>query len=133
MQTRRASLLARQGKLPQARELIRSAPERNADDARAKLLAEAQVLREVKHWREAYDGAGQRASQRFPDDADLLYEQAMMAEKIDRLDEMERLLRRVIELKPDHAHAYNALGYSLADRNLRLPEAQAADPNARWS
>ena len=47
-----------------------------------------------------------------------------MAEKLDRLDEMERLLRRVIELKPDHHHAYNALGYSLAERNLRLPEAR---------
>ena len=65
------------------------------------------------------------ANQRFPDDADLLYEQAMMAEKLGQLDEMEALLRRVIALKPDHAHAYNALGYSLADRNLRLPEAKA--------
>jgi Flp pilus assembly protein TadD len=37
---------------------------------------------------------------------------------------MERLLRRVIELKPDHQHAYNALGYSLAERNVRLPEAR---------
>jgi tetratricopeptide (TPR) repeat protein len=62
--------------------------------------------------------------QRFPDDSDLLYEQAMMAEKLDRLDEMERLLRRVIELKPDNAHAHNALGYSLADRSQRLPEAR---------
>ena len=41
---------------------------------------------------------------------------------------MERLLRRVIALKPDHHHAYNALGYSLADRNQRLPEARDADP-----
>ena len=64
------------------------------------------------------------ANQRFPDDVDLLYEQAMMAEKIDRMDDMERLLRRVIELKPDHGHAHNALGYSLADRGLRLPEAR---------
>jgi Flp pilus assembly protein TadD len=65
------------------------------------------------------------ANQRFPDDADLLYEQAMMAEKMSRIDEMERLLRKVIEIKPDHHHAYNALGYSLADRSQRLPEAQS--------
>jgi Flp pilus assembly protein TadD len=56
---------------------------------------------------------------------DLIYEQAMMAEKLGRLDEMERLLRRVIQLKPDHQHAYNALGYSLADRGLRLDEARS--------
>ena len=55
---------------------------------------------------------------------DLLYEQAMVAEKLDRLDDMERLLRRVIAIKPDHGHAHNALGYSLADRGLRLPEAR---------
>ena len=48
-----------------------------------------------------------------------------MAEKLERLPEMERLLRRVIELKPDNAHAHNALGYSLADRSQRLPEARA--------
>jgi tetratricopeptide (TPR) repeat protein len=124
VQTRRASLLARQGRVPQARELVRSAPERNPGDARAKLLAEAQVLREVKQWSEAY-AVLQAANQRFPNDADLLYEQAMMAEKIDRLDAMETLLRQVMALKPDHAHAYNALGYSLADRNLRLAEAKA--------
>jgi len=48
----------------------------------------------------------------------------MMYEKLNKLDDMERLLRKVIELKPDHQHAYNALGYSLAERNVRLPEAR---------
>lgn len=49
----------------------------------------------------------------------------MMSEKLNRMEEMERLLRKVIELKPEHHHAYNALGYSLAERNLRLPEAKS--------
>lgn len=124
VQTRRASLLARQGRIAEARETLRRVPERGAQDARAKAVAEASVMRDAKRWQEAYEAlAG--ALQRSPDDSDLLYEQAMMAEKLDRLDEMERLLRRVIELKPDNPHAYNALGYSLADRNLRLPEAKA--------
>jgi tetratricopeptide (TPR) repeat protein len=123
VQTRRASMLAHQGKLGQARELIRGVPERNAEDQRAKLVAEAGVLRDARQWREAFDVlAG--AHQRFADDADVTYELAMMAEKLDRLDEMETLLRKVIELKPDNAHAHNALGYSLADRRLRLPEAR---------
>ncbi len=123
VQTRRATLLARQGKVSEARDLVRRAPEREPGDARAKLMAEAGVLREVKRWREAFEVLG-TAAQRFPEDTDLIYEQAMVAEKMDRLDEMERLLRRVIELKPDNAHAYNALGYSLADRQVRLPEAR---------
>jgi tetratricopeptide (TPR) repeat protein len=123
VQTRRATLLARQGKLREARAMVQQVPERRPEDARAKLLAESQVLREVKQWNDAH-AVLVSASERFPDDADLLYELAMMAEKLLRVDEMERVLRRVIELKPDHHHAYNALGYSLADRSLRLPEAQ---------
>lgn len=123
VQTRRAAILARQGQVSQARELIRRLPEKSDEDARAKFTAEAGVMRDVKRWRDAYDVLA-LAVQRFSDDPDLLYEQAMMAEKLDRLPDMERLLRRVIELKPDNAHAYNALGYSLADRKLRLPEAK---------
>jgi Flp pilus assembly protein TadD len=60
-----------------------------------------------------------------PDDTGLLYEAAMLAERIDRMDLLESRLRRVLELQPDHAHALNALGYSLADRGLRLEEAEA--------
>jgi tetratricopeptide (TPR) repeat protein len=122
--SRRASLMARQGKMREARELIRRSPEKGEEDARAKLLAEVQILRDAKNWSEA-NLVLVSANKKFPDDADLLYEQSMMAEKLNRMDEMERLLRRVISLKPDHHHAHNALGYSLAERNLRLPEAKA--------
>jgi tetratricopeptide (TPR) repeat protein len=121
---RRASLLARQGKIKEARDLIHRSPERSEDDARAKLLAEAQVLRDVKRWSDA-NSVLASANKKFPNDVDLLYEQSMMAEKLNKLDEMEKLLRKVIEIKPDHHHAYNALGYSLAERNVRLPEAKA--------
>jgi Flp pilus assembly protein TadD len=99
-------------------------PSASRGDARAKLVAEASVLREVKRWGDAFEVLG-GAVQRFPDDPDLLYEQAMVAEKMDRMDDMERLLRQVIAIKPDNAHAHNALGYSLADRSLRLPEARS--------
>ncbi len=123
VQGRRATLLARQGQVAQARALIQAAPERTADDARAKLLTEAQMLREVKQWREA-GAVLANANQRYPGDADLIYELAMVEEKLERFPDMERLLRQVIEIKPEHPHAHNALGYSLADRNLRLPEAR---------
>lgn len=123
VQSRRASLLARQGRLDDARALLRQAPEREGGDARLKLLAEAALLREARLWGDAFEVLGS-AVQRFPDDPDLLYEQAMMAEKMGRTDEMERLLRQVIVLKPDNAHAHNALGYALADRGQRLPEAR---------
>ncbi|AOF87372.1 tetratricopeptide repeat family protein [Hydrogenophaga sp. RAC07] len=122
-QMRRASLLARQGQMPQARALLRSQPERRPEDARLKLAAEAQLLRDFKLWKEAYEVYGEAVA-RFPDEADLRYDQAMMAEKAGKPADMEVLLRALIVAKPDFHHAYNALGYSLADRNERLPEAK---------
>jgi tetratricopeptide (TPR) repeat protein len=123
VQSRRAALLAGQGRIKEARALIQAVPERTGDDGRAKAMAEAQMLRDVKRWREAAEMLA-AASQRFADDTDLLYERAMVEEKLDHLPEMEKLLRQVIALKPDHPHAHNALGYSLADRGQRLPEAR---------
>lgn len=122
-QNRRASLLAKQGKLTQARALIRALPERNAAETRLKLSAEVQLLRDAKEYQGAYDLLA-AALAKDPKDVDLLYDQAMVAEKLNKPDEMERLLRELIAIKPDFHHAYNALGYSLADRNVRLPEAR---------
>ncbi|MES2972132.1 MAG: tetratricopeptide repeat protein [Pseudomonadota bacterium] len=122
-QNRRASILARQGKLAEARQLIRNLPERNPSEARMKLSAEVQLLRDNKLYQPAYDLLA-AASAKDPKDTDLIYDQAMIAEKLGNLPEMERLLRQVIAAKPDYHHAYNALGYSLADRNVRLPEAK---------
>ncbi len=122
-QNRRASILARQGKVAEARALLRALPERNTADARMKLMAEVQLLRESKQNQAAYDLLV-KAIERDPKDAELGYDLAMLAEKLGRLDEMERLLRQLIAVKPDHHHAYNALGYSFAERNIRLLEAK---------
>lgn len=122
-QSRRASLLARQGKMSQARSLIQQLPEQTAEDARRKLLAEVNLLREFKDHRSAYELMSQ-AVEAAPKDHELLYEKSMLAEKLNRIEEMETLLRQVMQLKPDYHAAYNALGYSLADRGLRLPEAK---------
>jgi tetratricopeptide (TPR) repeat protein len=119
-QTRRASLLARQGKLSEARQLLAQLPARNAEEQRSRLLAEVQLLREHRQWQTAYELLADASA----NDADLLYEQAMLAEKLNRLDDMEKLLRNVMQLDPSHHNAYNALGFSLADRNLRLDEAK---------
>ena len=121
---RRASLLARQGQLAKARALIQALPGDRDEDARAKLVAEAQLLRDQRQWEAAHAVLSQ-ANARFAGDADLLYEQAMMSEKLGRMEEMEQLLRKVMEIKPEHYHAYNALGYSLAERNTRLDEAKS--------
>ena len=119
-QTRRAALLARQGKLVEARQLIQQLPANNADEIRSRTLAEVQLLRDHRQWQAAFD----LLSAHSGNDIDLLYEQAMLAEKLNQLEEMERLLRRIITQNPSYYNAYNALGFSLADRNIRLAEAK---------
>jgi tetratricopeptide (TPR) repeat protein len=119
-QTRRAALLARQGKMGQARELIHQIPANNADEQRSRVLAEVQLLREHRQWQPAFDLLAANSG----DDIDLVYEQAMLAEKLNQLDEMEKLLRKVIAQNPSYYNAYNALGFSLAERSVRLPEAK---------
>ena len=122
-QTRRAGILARQGRLAEARQLMASLPERTPAQARTKLMAQVQLLRDNKLYQAAYDLLAQ-ATLNNPTDFDLLYDQATLAEKLGDTADMERLLRRIIAGKPDYHHAYNALGYSLAERNIRLDEAR---------
>ncbi len=122
-QTRYAFLLSKQKKLSEARQHLKQV---RAEDDEQKVQitqADAHLLREAKSFQESYDVL-QRALEGKPDHLDLLYDLAMVAERLQKIDVLESSLRRVIQLKPDHAQAYNALGYTLADRNERLPEAK---------
>lgn len=121
---RHALLLGRMTRVDEARRVLQET-EAQTDQQRAMLAqAEAQVLRDAKQHGEAF-GVVLDALAQQPDNPDLLYDVAMAAEKVDRLDVFEEKLKRLIEIKPDHAQAYNALGYTLADRNIRLAEARA--------
>jgi Flp pilus assembly protein TadD len=119
----RAELLARQGRVDEARQVIAAVPERRPEDARLKLLAQAQILREHGQAPLAYQMLSDELA-RDPNDDALLFDAAMAAERANRLQDMERLLTQLIALKPDMPSAYNALGYSLADRGLRLEQAK---------
>ena len=119
---RAAHAIAREGRIEEARAYLKTVgatPEQRIQ----LLLAEAQILREARLHQAAFELLAE-ALAREADHPDLLYDQALTAEKLDRLDVMEGNLKRLIQLRPDHAHAYNALGYTLADRNLRLAEAK---------
>ena len=122
-QTRRASLLARQGKLTQARALLRSMPAATDEARRMIMLAEVQLLRDARAFDEAYT-LQEKVVAQTPDDDDLVYELAMLADKTGRHEVMERLLRQIMQRKPGYHHAYNALGYSFAERGIRLTEAR---------
>jgi tetratricopeptide (TPR) repeat protein len=120
---RYAGVLIKQGRMADARGYLHGAG-RNAPERLQFIQVEAQLLREANDFKGAFDVLG-RAVEANPNSPELLYDYAMVAEKVNRLDVLESSLRKVIQLKPDHAHAHNALGYTLADRNERLPDAYA--------
>jgi len=121
-QARYAGVLAKQGKLAEARQHLQQVEAQNNLERVQLAQAEAQLLREANEYEEAFDVLGQ-ALEKMPNAPDLLYDYAMAAEKVDRIDIVEANLRKLIKIRPDHAHAYNALGYTLADRNQRVDEA----------
>lgn len=122
-QIRIAHVLAEQGKLEEARMHLHQASAASTRDRMQLLMTEAQLLRDAGRTEEAYEILDKSLASQ-PNQPDLLYETALLAERLGRIDVLESNLRKLIEIKPDHAHAYNALGYSFADRNERLDEAQ---------
>jgi Flp pilus assembly protein TadD len=120
---RAAGAIAKQGKLDEARGYLRKVAADHPEDQVQLLVAEAQLLRDADRHRDAFDMLDQ-ALAKEPQQPELLYDLALTAEKLERFDLLESHLRKLIAVKPDHAHAYNALGYSLAERNTRLPEAR---------
>ena len=122
-QLRVAGILAKQGKLDEARKYLQQVTVHNNQQRVLLIQAEAQLLRDAKSYQAAYDLLTQ-GLEKLPNYPDLLYDRAMVAEKIGRLDILEQDLRKLIQLKPDYAHAYNALGYTLAERTTRFDEAK---------
>lgn len=124
-QAKIAGILLRQQGLEAGRKFLQEA-QKDEDSPEIQmqlLLAEVQLLREAKAKEEAYRLLS-TAIQKNPDTPELLYDRAMIAESLNKLDVLESDLRKVILLKPDHAHALNALGYTLADRTTRYAEAE---------
>jgi tetratricopeptide (TPR) repeat protein len=124
IQLKKSALLQKQSKLPAAKKVLDSFNAKNEDEAVRLSLAKAQLAEARKAPKEAALEL-EAALKKHPDQADLLYERAMVAERQKELDVVEKYLTRLIELRPDNAHGYNALGYTWADHNMRLPEALA--------
>lgn len=121
-QLRRAQLLSKRGDLDGARRVLAEIDTNGEREKTQVTQVEAQLLREANRPQEAFKVL-ETALKAQPDNADLLYDYAMAAEKLDNLSAMETALRKLIAIAPENQQAYNALGYSLAERNIRLPEA----------
>ena len=122
-QQRIALVLGKAGRIDEARAHLKTVREAGTTSTQKiqLILTEANVLRDAQRGREAFDLL-QTASAGNPESSELLYDLAMAAEKLDRLDVAETALKKVIALKPDEAQGYNALGYTLVDRTNRIDE-----------
>ncbi len=121
--SRRAELLVQQGRTEDARQVLSQIKTATPEQSRRKALVLAQWLREHKQVASAYEVIKQAVAN-HPDNQELLTELSLIAEKLKRFDEMESVLRSLMSAHPKDPHAFNALGYSLADRKLRLEEAR---------
>jgi tetratricopeptide (TPR) repeat protein len=121
-QLRRAVLLSKYENLDQARDFLHQL-KGSPEELIQIIQLDAELLRNANREKDAMEVL-EDAIKLHPKNPDLLYDYAMLAEKFDRVEEMETALRKVIEINPDNQQAYNALGYSFADRNIRLTEAR---------
>ncbi len=119
---RRAQLFAKRGDVDGGRAVLAQTQTTDSGEQTQILLADAQILRDAGYGPSAYTVL-ENGLKRFPGNTELLYDFALAAEKLGKMDVMEKSLRAVIAQSPDNQQAYNALGYSFAERNIRLPEA----------
>ena len=119
---KRAQLQSKIGKVDAGRQLLAEADADSDDDRVRLIIVDAQILRDAGRLSEAIKVI-EDALESLPGNIDLLYEYAMLVEKNREFETMEKALRKIIQIAPDNPQAYNALGYSFAERNIRLPEA----------
>ena len=118
-----ANVLVRTKNVDAAIKMLDDVPDLTQEQQILVLQSEANLLSQAKRNQESFDML-QKAQQTWPDAIEITYDYAMAAERVGKLDVMESELRKVIQKKPDFAAAYNALGYSFADRNIKLVEAK---------
>ncbi len=119
---RMAYVLNKAGKLDEARKALRQAIPKDDEQRVQLVLVESQLLRDAKQYEESFKVLA-RGLEKFPSQPELLYQGALIADKLDKTETFEQLIRKLIKVEPNNAHSYNALGYSWLERNVRIPEA----------
>lgn len=123
-QLRRSFLLNKAGKLKEARSVLQAAKANNDTQRVRLIMVESQYLNEAKLYEEGFKVLTQ-GLKKHPNQPELIYQSALTADKQNKPEVFEKLMRQLIKIEPNNAHAYNALGYSLLERNVRLPEAMS--------
>lgn len=121
-QARMVGILVDQKRYQQALRLIQEIPPHDQEEEFALMAMEAEIYFEMDQG-EAGLAVFDRYLKEHPQEVEIWYQRGLFADRLDRLEEMERNFRQVLMIKPEHIEAKNALGYTLADRTNRLQEA----------
>ncbi|WP_137940172.1 tetratricopeptide repeat protein [Chitinivorax sp. B] len=121
-QARYSKLLVADGRLEEAIKHLSDRPHKSVDQQVSWIQMQVQLMREARMFERAY-GLLTDSLRKYPTNVDLLYDRAMIAEKLDRVEQAEKDLRAVLKVKPESAMVLNALGFTLADRTKRYEEA----------
>ncbi len=119
-----ANVIARTKNVDTAIKMLDGVDDLSPEQQMSVIQTEASLLSQVKRNQESFD-LMDKAVNNWPDSTELLYDYAMAAERVGKFELMETALYKLIKIRPDYAAAYNALGYSFADRNVKLKEAQS--------
>jgi tetratricopeptide (TPR) repeat protein len=119
-----STVYAKQKKFKAGLELINKAKRDNDNldlatllDAKANLLVEAgRIDQGIRVLRDALAKA--------PRDVSLLFSLGVIYEKVGRIPECLATMRRIIEIEPNNYSALNFIGYTLADQNQDMQEAE---------
>jgi tetratricopeptide (TPR) repeat protein len=118
-----ANIIARKQGVDEALKMLNQVEDLSEQQQVTLAQAKASLLIQAKRYEKAFNVLD-NAVNTGPNTAELIYDYAMAAERTERLDVTETQLRKLIQIRPDYAQAYNALGYTLADRNIKLDEAR---------
>ncbi len=121
-QIRIANIYAQMGEVDSAKKQLQRARQEDESHASDYLVRESELIAKYESDQDAFDFLTTHIESHF-DDPNIRYARAMTAEKLDRIDILEEDLRHILAGNPKSAIALNALGYTLADRSLKLDEA----------
>lgn len=117
------SLLAKEKRFDEAGERLDLLQGKFPKQKLRLLLTQAELLSQQKRYGQAFDLLG-KALLDYPDEKDLLYAHALMADRVGKPDVLEADLKKILAKNPDNAEALNALGYTLVDKTDRYAEAE---------
>ena len=118
-----AEIIAKKESVDKAIEFLSTIKSNSADEKLSVVQLKTSLLTRFNRHQEAFQ-LMQNEAPNFAKSAEFKFDYALLADKLSKYDLMENLLREAIKIKPDYAVAYNALGYSFADRNIHLEDAK---------